>query len=91
MLMGNYGIISGGASGAIYGIMGAMIVVLWLNRKNRGDVLYRFIMLVVLMVYGGFTETGVDNVAHIAGFISGIFIGVIVYLTIKKIDTKNAS
>lgn len=91
MLMGKNDIISGGASGAIYGIMGAMIIILWFNRKNIGDVLYRFIMLVILMVYGGFTEAGVDNVAHIAGFLSGIVIGGIVYMNIKKSDTKNAS
>ena len=91
MLIGRNDIISGGASGAIYGIMGAMIIVLWFNRKQAGEIIYRFIILVILMVYGGFTDTGVDNVAHIAGFFSGIVIGGIVYMTSKKQDIKNAS
>lgn len=91
MIMGKNDIVSGGASGAIYGIMGAMVIALWNNRKRFGNIFYRVIMIIVLMVYGGFTETGVDNVAHLGGFISGLIIGEIIYMTIRQSDTKNAS
>ena len=91
MLIGKNDVISGGASGAIYGIMGAMVIALWHNRKSYENVIYRVIMIIVLMVYGGFTETGVDNVAHLGGFISGLVIGMVVYMTIKGSDTKKAS
>lgn len=84
MIMDRDNIISGGASGAIYGIMGAMVVAIWFNRKELVRVIYRILIVIILIVYSGFTETGVDNVAHIAGFVSGLLISGILYCIINS-------
>ena len=84
MLMGRDNIISGGASGAIYGIMGALMIALWFNRAKLERIVKRVIIVLVITIYGGFTETGVDNVAHIAGFLSGIVISIIIVKIINK-------
>ncbi|MCM1307483.1 MAG: rhomboid family intramembrane serine protease [Butyrivibrio sp.] len=69
-----------GASGAIYGIMGAM---LWVLVKNKGRVenivLPRYIIGVVLSVFIGFTSKGVSQSAHIGGLIGGFLLAVLLY------------
>lgn len=65
-------VISAGASGAIFGLMGALVCVVLRNR-GRVERLGRrgVIVMVGLSLYFGITSTGVDNVAHISGLICG--------------------
>ena len=67
-----YGV-SIGASGAIYGLLGAMLL---LTRKRGAaytGMNYATMLLLALTAIGlGFLETGVDNFAHIGGFLGGI-------------------
>jgi rhomboid protease GluP len=69
-----------GASGAIFGIIGALLLVVLLN-KGRVDKLGKRQMLLfaALSLYGGFTSQGVDNVAHIGGLIAGVILALIIY------------
>jgi rhomboid protease GluP len=68
--------ISIGASGAIFGLIGAMITYGYRNRRSVGDSARN--MYVRWAVYGlvfGFLVPGLDNAAHIGGLIGGIAFG----------------
>ena len=62
-----------GASGAIFGIMGALIYFGYHYRVFLGNIVKtQIIPLVLLNLSLGFILTGVDNFAHIGGLIGGI-------------------
>ncbi len=72
--------VSAGASGAIFGIMGAMVYVAIRNRGRVGDLSGTgLIIMVVLSLYYGFIGAGIDNLAHIGGLIFGFLLGVLLY------------
>lgn len=64
--------ISLGASGAVFGVLGALLLVLMLNHgKMEGLSLKRFAIMILLSLYSGFTSTGIDNAAHVGGLVIG--------------------
>lgn len=68
--------VSAGASGAIFGVIGALFIVLVANRTKTEDLTpRRLLFMAVVTIYYGMTTMGVDNAAHIGGFISGIIGG----------------
>lgn len=68
--------VSAGASGAIFGVVGALIIVLIANRTQTDNLTPgRLLLLAVFTIYNGIATMGVDNAAHIGGFISGIIGG----------------
>ena len=72
--------VSAGASGAIFGLMGALLYVVIANRGMLGRLSGRgMLVMVMLSLYFGLTSSGVDNWAHIGGLISGFVIAVILY------------
>ncbi len=72
--------VSAGASGAIFGIMGAMLYVAIRNRGRVGDMSgVGLVIMVVLSLYYGFIGAGIDNMAHIGGLVSGFLLGVLLY------------
>jgi rhomboid protease GluP len=79
-MLKNNRIYSVGASGAIFGIVGAMIYILIVNKGQLEDISSRQIILfAVFSLYGGITNAGIDNVAHIGGFIAGLILSIIIY------------
>lgn len=73
-------VVSAGASGAIFGLMGALLYVVIANRGRLGRLSGRGILImVILSLYFGLTSSGVDNWAHIGGLISGFVMAVILY------------
>ena len=61
-----------GASGAIFGLMGAMLYFGYYYRVYLGNALKSSILPVIIMNLGmGFLLNGVDNFAHIGGLIGG--------------------
>lgn len=72
--------VSAGASGAIFGLMGALLYVVIANRGRLGRLSGRgMLFMVVLSLYFGLTSSGVDNLAHIGGLIAGFLMAVILY------------
>ncbi|HJA81971.1 MAG TPA: rhomboid family intramembrane serine protease [Candidatus Mediterraneibacter intestinipullorum] len=72
--------VSAGASGAIFGLMGALFYVVAANRGRLGRLSGRgMLVMVMLSLYFGLTSRGVDNWAHIGGLISGFVMAVILY------------
>lgn len=64
-----------GASGALFGLVGALIPLLYLNRKilaNTQKHINNLIMVIVLNLVVGFTASGIDNWAHIGGLLGGL-------------------
>ncbi len=72
--------VSAGASGAVFAVMGGL---LWCIIKNKGrleDLSFNQIVIsLALGIYYGLTSTGVDNIAHIAGAVSGFILSIILY------------
>ena len=73
--------VSAGASGAVFGIEGAVLYVMIRNRKRMrsSSYLYRFAIMLALSLYIGFTEGGVDNTAHIGGLLAGFLLAAVLY------------
>lgn len=88
----NQGSVSIGASGAIFGIMGALLYFGFNYRIYLGNTLVREIIPVILINLAfGFMLTGVDNFAHIGGLVGGITTAMAVGLTTRsgKTDKLN--
>ena len=84
--MGPYGI-SVGASGGIFGLMGALLAFAIIER-NRIDKKYisSLMQIIIINLFIGLSIKNIDNFGHIGGLIGGILIGYIIYRTsIKKI------
>ena len=86
--MGEYAI-SAGASGAIFGVIGALLYVAIRNKGRIGDISGRGILfMIALSLYYGFSSGGVDNMAHIGGLAAGFVLSVLLY---RKKDRKYRS
>lgn len=72
--------VSAGASGGVFAVMGALVVILLRERGHVGDLtLRRLGFISLLSIYHGFTASGVDSYAHLGGFIGGFLLGALVY------------
>jgi rhomboid protease GluP len=70
-----------GASGAIFGLYGAVLALLLTNAFSKEDKKVLFFMIgiyVVVNLLWGVTG-GIDNAAHIGGLFSGAVIGLLLY------------
>ena len=77
--------VSAGASGAIFGVIGALLYVVVLNRGKLEDLTTRkLVFFIALSLYFGFTSSGVDNLAHVGGLLSGILVAAVLYRKPKK-------
>ena len=72
--------VSAGASGAIFGLMGALLYVAARNRGRMGRISGKGVLfMIALSLYFGITSSGIDNVAHIGGLLCGFILAVILY------------
>ena len=73
-------VVSAGASGAIFGVIGALLYIAIRNHGRVGTVSGKgIIFMIVLTFYYGFTSTGVNNFAHLGGLAAGFVLGVLLY------------
>lgn len=81
---------SAGASGAIFGLMGIMIMLAIFNKGRISDLsLWNLAVLSVLTIMNGYVSgENIDNAAHIGGLTAGFIIGVIIALTNQKVVKK---
>lgn len=81
--------VSAGASGAIFAVIGA---ILWLIIKNKGRLGAisgrKFVLMIVLSVFQGYTSIGVDNAAHIGGLVIGFFLCMILSIGVKESEDE---
>ena len=74
--------VSGGASGAIFGIYGALLTFLWREQSAITPREFRWLFwgalgFSIATIILGFIVPGIDNSAHIGGFISGILASIV--------------
>jgi rhomboid protease GluP len=69
-----------GASGAIFGVVGAMLYIVIVNRGRLEDISTRQVILfIIFSLYGGISNARIDQAAHIGGFLAGILFAFIIY------------
>lgn len=72
--------VAAGASGAIFGVIGALFYVVAKNRGRLEDMtIFRLGILIVYILYTGITTPGIDNAAHIGGLIIGVLLAILFY------------
>ncbi len=65
-----------GASGAIFGLIGAEIIYFWIYRSVFGQQQLRSLLMVtVVNLIFGFSMPGINNLAHIGGLLTGAGVG----------------
>ena len=74
------GAVSGGASGAIFGVYGALIAYVWAHRGRIHAADFRWLfwgalIFTALAVGFGFVVPGIDNAAHLGGLLTGTLTG----------------
>lgn len=72
--------VSGGASGAIFGVYGALLAFLWqqrdtLERREFVRLFWGAGLFAAITIVLGLNIPGIDNGAHIGGFIAGLLAG----------------
>ncbi len=82
VLHGNQAV-SGGASGAIFSLYGALLVFLWRARRivDPGEFRWLFggaAVFASLMLGVGFIVQGIDNAAHVGGLAAGALLGLVI-------------
>lgn len=79
-LTGNYNTVCVGASGAIFGVVGALIYILIKNRGKLEDLTLPAMGLFVgYNIYAGLRNTGVCMPAHISGLVIGFLLAMLLY------------
>ena len=68
--------VSAGASGAVFGVMGALIAWAVLHKgRVEGLTIKGLLFMAALSLYYGFTTAGIDQAGHIGGFFGGLVLG----------------
>lgn len=74
-----------GASGAVFGVVGALLVIVLRHRGRYGGItIGRMGFMLLYMIYMGFQTSNVNNAAHIGGLFGGILLTGIYMLTERK-------
>lgn len=72
--------VSAGASGAVFGIIGALV---WVAIRNKGRfeglTVRGLLVMIALCMYYGITTAGVNNWAHAGGAAGGFFLCILLY------------
>lgn len=86
----SHNIVSAGASGAIFGLLGALLYFGYYYRAYLGNKIVRSVLpVVILNLMIGFTTTGIDNAAHIGGIVGGILLSMLVGVPGKQSKKDN--
>lgn len=73
--------LSAGASGAVFGIMGALLIAVRRSARYRGQpwtrgLTQQLVFWALLNIAIGFSVQGIDNAAHLGGFVAGLIFGI---------------
>lgn len=77
--------VSVGASGAVFGLAAALLVFCAMNKDiiNK-NFMSNLILIIGLNLFIGFTQSGIDNFAHLGGILGGAIFGFIFTSTLKS-------
>ncbi|HCR40930.1 MAG TPA: hypothetical protein DIW41_08515 [Lachnospiraceae bacterium] len=81
----NHVVYSIGASGAILGVVGAMLYILIVNKGRLENISsHQIFLFAVFSLYGGISNASIDQAAHIGGFAAGLLLAMIIYRKPKQ-------
>ena len=86
----NFGsmIMSVGASGAIFGVMAAVFVLIIVRGGRWNSISFsRMLLMIIYSLYSGFVSENVNNAGHIGGFVVGLAIMALYYI-IERLQKK---
>ena len=81
-MLWNQEVISGGASGAVFGVFGALLAYMTVERGSIPPATLNHLRVststfVVYSLFYGFVQSGIDNAAHLGGLAGGFIMGLI--------------
>lgn len=81
----NLNILSAGASGAVFGVIGALLVLTCAHRGRLENItVTKLLIMVIYSLYSGFIGEKINNAAHIGGFLSGALLAFLLWAFGKK-------
>lgn len=85
MVVNEWYVVSIGASGAVFGLVGVLLAMSLYWYRKIPDVTWQKVLFVLAFtVYSGVKAGNVDNAAHIGGFVSGAAAGFVMCLLHRK-------
>lgn len=77
--------ISVGASGGIFGLMGALLAFAFIERNRiQKKYISSLIQIIILNLFIGLSIKNIDNFAHVGGLVGGLIIGYVSYQIINR-------
>lgn len=74
-----------GASGAVFGMMGALLFLVLIYKGKFRQMSYgRVLFMIAFSLYTGFTSANVNNAAHLGGLLAGFVFAGLLWITIRK-------
>lgn len=88
-IIGGHDSIMIGASGAVYGILGALLALVIFKRFNNGYTrLPRVCFAIFISIFSGFGKENIANWAHIGGLVAGFLVCVLFCIVTKNKHTR---
>lgn len=76
----DWNVLTAGASGAIFGVVGMMLYIVIRERGHiQGVTIQQMVLMVIFTLYTGFANSGVNNSAHVGGLMVGFLCGLLFY------------
>lgn len=77
-----------GASGAVFGLDGVLLALVFFSGKHMQNVTpLRVLLMISYSLYSGFTGQNIDNAAHVGGLVIGFLLGIVICI-VDQIRTK---
>lgn len=74
-----------GASGAVFGLIGALLLLICRNNGTYGEVsLRRMILALIYLFYSGMQSETTNNAAHLGGFVVGFIVMAVFYCVERR-------
>lgn len=78
-----------GASGAIFGVVGAVLWIVVINKGRLKEISFtQMILFVILSLYSGLVNVQIDQAAHVGGFLGGVILSILLYRKRKNIASE---
>lgn len=78
-----------GASGAIFGVVGAVLWIVVINKGRLKEISStQMILFVILSLYGGVVNSQIDQAAHVGGFLGGVLLSILLYRKQRRISSE---